>query len=47
VYDAAGLPGVEAIRVEFDHGMRTLASGEAVAGAARFAAGAGRHGTAG
>jgi enoyl-CoA hydratase len=46
VYDAAGLPPAEAMRVEFAHGMRTLASGEAAAGAARFAAGAGRHGTA-
>ena len=45
VYDTAGLALDEAIRVEFEHGMRTLASGEAVAGATRFAAGAGRHGT--
>jgi enoyl-CoA hydratase len=45
VYDAVGLPLDEAMRVEFRHGMRTLASGEAAAGAARFAAGAGRHGT--
>jgi enoyl-CoA hydratase len=45
VYDAVGLPLDEAMRVEFTHGMRTLASGEAAAGAARFSAGAGRHGT--
>jgi enoyl-CoA hydratase len=45
VYDAAGLSLEEAMRVEFRHGLRTLDSGEAVAGAARFAAGAGRHGT--
>jgi len=45
VYDTAGLPLDEAMRVEFGHGMRTLASGEAAAGAASFAAGAGRHGT--
>jgi enoyl-CoA hydratase len=44
VYDQAGLPLTEAMAVEFRHGMRTLASGEAAAGAARFAAGAGRHG---
>ena len=44
VYDTAGLPLDEAMRVEFGHGMRTLASGEAAAGAARFTAGAGRHG---
>ena len=47
VYDAVGLPEDEAMQVEFGHGLRTLASGEAAAGAARFAAGAGRHGTSG
>jgi enoyl-CoA hydratase len=36
----------EAMRREFERGMRTLASGESVAGASRFARGAGRHGTA-
>ena len=45
VYDTAGLPLEEALGVEFRHGLRTLASGEAAAGATRFAAGAGRHGT--
>ncbi len=34
-----------ALANEFAHGMRTIASGETVAGAARFAAGAGRHGS--
>jgi enoyl-CoA hydratase len=33
-----------ALAAEFAHGMRTIASGETVAGAARFAKGAGRHG---
>jgi enoyl-CoA hydratase len=47
VYDTAGLSLDEAMRVEFGHGMRTLASGEATAGAARFTAGAGRHGSSG
>jgi enoyl-CoA hydratase/carnithine racemase len=45
VYDTVGMPPDEAMRIEFGYGMRTLASGEAAAGAARFAAGAGRHGT--
>jgi enoyl-CoA hydratase len=44
VYDQAGLPLTEAMAVEFGHGLRTLASGEAAEGASRFAAGAGRHG---
>ena len=34
-----------ALANEFAHGMRTIASGETVAGASRFAAGAGRHGS--
>jgi enoyl-CoA hydratase len=34
----------QALANEFAHGMRTIASGETVAGASRFAAGAGRHG---
>jgi enoyl-CoA hydratase len=34
----------DAIRNEFQLGMQTLASGEAVAGAKRFTAGSGRHG---
>jgi enoyl-CoA hydratase len=45
VYEAAGLPEASALAVEFGYGMRTLASGEAAAGAARFTTGAGRHGT--
>ncbi|HEV7524558.1 MAG TPA: crotonase/enoyl-CoA hydratase family protein [Acidimicrobiia bacterium] len=45
-YDQWGLGIDDAIQVEFEHGQRVLASGETVAGAARFAAGAGRHGTA-
>ncbi|HEV7657914.1 MAG TPA: crotonase/enoyl-CoA hydratase family protein [Mycobacteriales bacterium] len=45
VYDTAGLPLEDALAVEFRHGLRTLASAEAAAGAARFAAGAGRHGS--
>ena len=38
-----GLPEPDALRTEFDHGQTALL--EAVAGAARFAAGAGRHGS--
>ena len=45
-YEQAGLPLAEAMAVELRYGLATLASGEAVAGAARFAAGAGRHGSA-
>ena len=45
VYATAALPLDEALEVEFAHGMTVLASGEAVDGATRFAAGAGRHGT--
>ncbi|HLJ98287.1 MAG TPA: crotonase/enoyl-CoA hydratase family protein [Streptosporangiaceae bacterium] len=33
-----------AMATELEHGLRTLAAGEAAAGARRFAAGAGRHG---
>jgi enoyl-CoA hydratase len=44
VLDAEGLPDSAAMASEFRHGMEALAS-EAAAGAARFAAGAGRHGT--
>jgi enoyl-CoA hydratase len=40
------LPGPEAVANELRHGMATLASGEAAAGAAGFAAGQGRHGAA-
>jgi enoyl-CoA hydratase len=38
------LPYDAALRNEFDHGMDTLASGETLAGARRFADGEGRHG---
>ena len=33
-----------ALLAEFEHGMATIRSGETLEGAARFAAGAGRHG---
>jgi enoyl-CoA hydratase len=42
--DQEGLSETEAIRVELDHGMRSLADG-ALEGAQRFASGAGRHGS--
>lgn len=45
VYEQAGLPLAAALANEFRRGQATLASGEAVAGARRFAGGAGRHGT--
>jgi len=45
VLDADGLDETAAMTSEFAHGMEALASGAAAAGAARFAAGAGRHGT--
>jgi enoyl-CoA hydratase len=34
----------DALRAELHHGMAVLRSGESLTGAARFAAGAGRHG---
>lgn len=40
------LPQTEALANEMQHGLATLASGETVQGAAKFAAGAGRSGTA-
>jgi len=43
-YEQWGLPLDDAIQVELRHGMEVLRSGESFAGAARFAAGAGRHG---
>lgn len=43
VLDQEGLPEDEALRAELEHGLRSLGSG-ALDGAARFAAGAGRHG---
>jgi enoyl-CoA hydratase len=39
-----GLDDQAAVANELRHGMATLASGESVAGATRFASGAGRHG---
>jgi enoyl-CoA hydratase len=45
VLDQEGLDEGAALAAEFAHGSATLASGEASAGAARFTAGAGRHGT--
>jgi len=43
VLEQEGLAEEEALRVELEHGMRSLSS-EALEGAARFASGAGRHG---
>ena len=44
-YEQWDLSFADAMRNEFRRGMQVLASGEARAGAQRFAAGAGRHGT--
>lgn len=44
-YEQWGLPFEEAMRNEFELGMATIASGETAAGASRFAAGKGRHGS--
>jgi enoyl-CoA hydratase len=44
VLDAEGLAETAALAAEFAHGGEALGSSEAGAGAARFAAGAGRHG---
>jgi len=43
-YEQAGLPLADAIRNEFRHGVEVIRSGETLAGAQRFAGGAGRHG---
>jgi enoyl-CoA hydratase len=43
-YEQWGLPLEDAIRGEYSHGLDVLRSGETLAGASRFAAGAGRHG---
>jgi enoyl-CoA hydratase len=43
-YESIGRPAADAMATEFEHGWRVIASGEAAAGAARFASGAGRHG---
>ncbi|HEX9490892.1 MAG TPA: crotonase/enoyl-CoA hydratase family protein [Stellaceae bacterium] len=45
-YEQWDLPFADAMRNEFRRGAQVLASGEARAGAGRFAAGAGRHGAA-
>ncbi|MDH5538574.1 MAG: crotonase/enoyl-CoA hydratase family protein [Rhizobacter sp.] len=45
VHAQHGLPLHEALALEFALGQQTIASGEAVSGAARFVAGSGRHGT--
>jgi enoyl-CoA hydratase len=45
-YAQWGLDLPAALRVEYEHGRRVLASGESRAGASRFAGGAGRHGEA-
>lgn len=44
-YEQFGMSLDEALANEFAIGMNTIASGETFGGAARFAAGAGRHGT--
>ncbi|HEY4461119.1 MAG TPA: crotonase/enoyl-CoA hydratase family protein [Streptosporangiaceae bacterium] len=44
--DQEGLGETAALAAEFAHGQQTLAGEEAISGAARFAAGAGRHGAA-
>jgi enoyl-CoA hydratase len=46
-YEQWGLSDARAIGNEFRFGVDTLASGESVAGASRFTAGAGRHGDSG
>jgi enoyl-CoA hydratase len=43
-YEQASLPWAEALRNELRRGLALMDSGEAAGGAARFAAGAGRHG---
>ncbi|MFN0163834.1 MAG: crotonase/enoyl-CoA hydratase family protein [Burkholderiales bacterium] len=43
-YEQWGQDHAGAMKNEFAHGLGTIRSGETVAGAARFAAGAGRHG---
>ncbi len=40
-----GLSEDDAMRNEFTHGLETIGSGETLAGAGRFAGGAGRHGS--
>ncbi|WP_426367728.1 crotonase/enoyl-CoA hydratase family protein [Streptomyces sp. E-08] len=45
VREQHGLPEPEALAAELRHGMVPLSAGETLSGAARFAAGAGRHGS--
>jgi enoyl-CoA hydratase len=45
-YEQWGLDLRDAMRTEYEHGMEVLRTGDVVAGAARFASGAGRHGAA-
>lgn len=45
LYEQWALPWEQARANELHHGLKTMASGEAVAGASRFASGAGRHGS--
>ena len=45
-YEQWGQPLDEAMRIELRHAQATLASGESLEGAIRFAQGAGRHGDA-
>jgi enoyl-CoA hydratase len=44
-YQQFDLPFEQAMRNEFDLGLKTIQSGETLEGAARFAHGAGRHGS--
>jgi enoyl-CoA hydratase len=44
-YEQWSLSLSDALRNEFNHGMQVVARGEMLEGAARFAAGAGRHGS--
>ena len=43
-YEQWSLPIADAVRNEFQRGIRVIASGEPVEGAKRFADGEGRHG---
>jgi len=43
-YESLAMPLEQAIANELEHGMRSLASGEALAGATAFTTGKGRHG---
>lgn len=45
LYEQWSLPWDQARANELEHGLRAMSSGEAVAGAGRFASGAGRHGS--